>query len=85
MENKKRLIKTFNEYNERKQTFIEKGDYFISKHLHIIKGLKVKDGDEVEIIEVYRKTADIKINGKLVTNVKFDDIGEIKYLLYKDY
>lgn len=74
-----------NDVVDSENNFIKKGEVFLSKHIHKIKDFSVKQGDKIEIICVYEKTADIKINEKLVTDVKFDDIGEIKYLLYKDY
>jgi hypothetical protein len=67
-----------------KNNIIKKGEIFSAKHTYKIKDFLIKQDDKIEIIEVYKKTADIKINNKLLTDVKFDDIGEIKYLLYKD-
>jgi hypothetical protein len=83
-------MKTVKLKEMKKENFIKKGDVFLSKHIYKIQDTYVKEGDKVEIIDVYKKTlftwrADIKINGKLITDVKIDDIGEIKYLLYTDY
>lgn len=62
------------------------GDMFLSKHIHKINNKYIKEGDKIKILKLFKKSCDIKINDSIIIqNVNFDDIGEVKFLLYKDY
>ena len=87
-------LKSFNEATENlnisivsecKNNQLQIGDTFTSKHIGKFFDNDVNIDDKIEILKVYKKTADIKLNGIIIKNVSIDDICEVKYLIYKDY